>query len=160
MKLNEVSLLMPIKANPYEHQIKAFAFVCGLFGIFNAPYHSRGAALLMEMGCGKTITSIAVAGALYQFGKINRILIVAPLSILGVWDEEFEKFADFPYTLTVLKGSCSKKKEQLEEVSNQGLQIVVVNYESAWRLERELLKFSADLIIADEDTKLNRRRLL
>lgn len=154
MKLNEVSLLMPIKANPYEHQIKAFGFVCGLFGIFNAPYYSRGAALLMEMGCGKTITSIAVAGALYQFGKINRILIVAPLSILGVWDEEFEKFADFPYTLTVLKGSSSKKKEQLEEVSDKGLQIVVVNYESAWRLERELLRYNADLIIADEGHKI------
>lgn len=154
MKLNEVSLLMPIKANPYEHQIKAFAFVCGLFGIFNVPYYSRGAALLMEMGCGKTITSIAVAGALYQFGKINRILIVAPLSILGVWDEEFEKFADFPYTLTVLKGSSSKKKEQLEEVSDKGLQIVVVNYESAWRLERELLRYNADLIIADEGHKI------
>lgn len=154
MKLNEVSMLMPIKANPYEHQIKAFGFVCGLFGIFNAPYYSRGAALLMEMGCGKTITSIAVAGALYQFGKINRILIVAPLNILGVWDEEFEKFADFPYTLTVLKGSSSKKKEQLEEVSDKGLQIVVVNYESAWRLERELLRFNADLIIADEGHKI------
>lgn len=154
MKLNEVSLLMPIKANPYEHQIKAFGFVCGLFGIFNAPYYSRGAALLMEMGCGKTITSIAVAGALYQFGKINRILIVAPLSILGVWDEEFEKFADFPYTLTVLKGSSSKKKEQLEAVSDKGLQIVVVNYESAWRLERELLRYNADLIIADEGHKI------
>lgn len=154
MKLNEVSMLMPIKANPYEHQIKAFGFVCGLFGIFNAPYYSRGAALLMEMGCGKTITSIAVAGALYQFGKINRILIVAPLSILGVWDEEFEKFADFPYTLTVLKGSSSKKKEQLEEVSDKGLQIVVVNYESAWRLERELLRFNADLIVADEGHKI------
>lgn len=154
MKLNEVSLLMPIKANPYEHQIKAFGFVCGLFGIFNAPYYSRGAALLMEMGCGKTITSIAVAGALYQFGKINRILIVAPLSILGVWDEEFEKFADFPYTLTVLKGSSSKKKEQLEEVSDKGLQIVVVNYESAWRLERELLRYNADMIIADEGHKI------
>ncbi len=154
MKLNEVSLLMPIKANPYEHQIKAFAFVCGLFGIFNVPYYSRGAALLMEMGCGKTITSIAVAGVLYQFGKINRILIVAPLSILGVWDEEFEKFADFPYTLTVLKGSSSKKKEQLEELSDKGLQIVVVNYESAWRLERELLRYNADLIIADEGHKI------
>lgn len=154
MKLNEVSMLMPIKANPYKHQIKAFAFVCGLFGIFNAPYYSRGVALLMEMGCGKTITSIAVAGALYQFGKIKRILIVAPLSILGVWDEEFEKFADFPYTLTVLTGSCSKKKEQLEEVSDKGLQIVVVNYESAWRLERELLRYNADLIIADEGHKI------
>lgn len=154
MKLDEVSMLMPIKANPYEHQIKAFGFVCGLFGVIPAAYRSSGAALLMEMGCGKTITSIAVAGCLYQFGKIKRILIVAPLSILGVWDEEFEKFANFPYTLTVLKGSCAKKKEQIEELSNEGLQIVVVNYESAWRLEKELLRFNADLIIADEGHKL------
>lgn len=28
MKLDEISMLMPIKANPYEHQIKAFGFVC------------------------------------------------------------------------------------------------------------------------------------
>ena len=29
---------------------------------------------------------------MYQFGKVDRVLIVAPLSILGVWKEEFEKF--------------------------------------------------------------------
>lgn len=154
MEWNEISTLMPIKAKPYEHQTRAFAFVCGLFGLFHGSYYSRGAALLMEMGCGKTITSIAVAGALYQFKKVRRILIVAPLSILGVWDEEFEKFADFPYTLTVLRGSSARKKEQLEEISNEGLQIVVVNYESAWRLEKELLRFQADLIIADEGHKI------
>ena len=54
---------------------------------------------------------------MYQFGKVDRVLIVAPLSILGVWEEEFEKFADFPYTLTVLKGTVAKKKKQLEELS-------------------------------------------
>lgn len=154
MKLDEISLLMPIKANPYEHQIKAFGFVCGLYGIFNAPFYSRGAALLMEMGCGKTITSIAITGCLYQFEKVNRVLVVAPLSILGVWEEEFERFAAFPFSLTLLKGSTAKKKEQLEEVSDKGLQIVVVNYESAWRLEKELKRFDADLIIADEGHKI------
>lgn len=49
MTLDEVSLLMPIKANQYKHQIKAFGFVYSLFGIFNAPFYSRGAALLMEI---------------------------------------------------------------------------------------------------------------
>ncbi|MFQ7031876.1 MAG: SNF2-related protein [Clostridium sp.] len=39
----------------------------------------------MEMGTGKTITSIGISGILYQFGRVNRILVVAPLSILGVW---------------------------------------------------------------------------
>lgn len=123
MKLNEISLLMPIKAKAYAHQIKAFGFVCGLFGIFNAPFYSRGAALLMEMGCGKTITAIAITGCLYQFEKVNRVLVVAPLGILGVWEEEFERFSAFPFSLTVLKGSMAKKKEQLEEISDEGHKI-------------------------------------
>lgn len=71
---------------------------------------------------------------------MNRVLVVAPLSILGVREEEFSKFADFPYSLTVLKGTSAKKKEQLGKLPTEGLQVVVVNYESAWRLEKDLLR--------------------
>ena len=56
------------------------------------------------VGTGKTITGIAVTGALFKSGRIRRALVVAPLSILGVWDEEFSKFAGFDYTLAVLTG--------------------------------------------------------
>ena len=42
---------------------------------------------------------------MYQYGQVNRVLVVAPLSILGVWKEEFDKFADFPYSLTILKAT-------------------------------------------------------
>lgn len=70
----------------------------------------------MEMGCGKTITSIAIAGILHQYRYIKKILLTAPLSILGVWEQEFARFADFHFTLTVLKGSISQKKEQLKKL--------------------------------------------
>ncbi len=89
---------------------------------------------------------------------IDRVLIVAPLSILGVWEEEFEKFADFPYSLTILSGTVDKKREQLVSLTHDGLQVVVVNYESAWRLEKELLAYNADLVIADEAHKLKENR--
>ena len=112
----------------------------------------------MEMGCGKTLTSIGIAGALYQFGKVNRLLVVAPLSILGVWEQEFAEFADYPYTLTVLKGASSDKARMLQSIESRGLQIVVVNYESAWRIEKDLLRFDADLIIADEAHKIKEAR--
>ena len=91
-------------------------------------------------------------------GRSTRVLVVAPLSILGVWEEEFDKFADFPYSLTILKGTVAKKKEQLTKLPDEGLQVVVVNYESAWRLEKELLAYNADLIIADEAHKLKENR--
>ena len=155
---DSIELMMPIKAKPYEHQKKAFAFACDKFGVFDGKMKSCGTALLMEMGTGKTITSISVAGCMYRFEKIDRLLIVAPLSILGVWEEEFEKFADFPYSLIILKGTAAKKKEKLKNLPNDGLQVVVVNYETAWRLEKELLAFNADMIIADEAHKLKENR--
>ena len=155
---NNPSLPMPVKVRPYMHQQAAFDFACKKFGLIPSDSRSRGVALLMEMGCGKTLTSIGIAGILYQFGLVNRVLVVAPLSILGVWDEEFSSMAAFPYSLTVLKGTSEKKRQQIREMSGDGLQVLVVNYESARILERELLQYDADLIIADEGHKLKENR--
>jgi len=106
------------------------------------------------MGTGKSMTTIAVAGRLYLDRKIERMLIVAPLSILGVWQEEFRKFADYPYSLAVLNGPASRKSENLRQISTNGLIVGVINYESAWRLEDELAAWDADLIVCDEGHKI------
>ena len=82
------------------------------------------------------------------------MLIVAPLSILGVWQEEFRKFADFEYSLTILNGSESKKIEKIRQMPTSGLQVAVINYESAWRMEQELAAWDADLIVCDEGHKI------
>lgn len=82
------------------------------------------------------------------------MLIVAPLSILGVWEEEFQKFAAFPYALAVLSGTSAKKLDTLRHMNGTALQVVVVNYESAWRLEKALTAWHPDLIIADEGHKI------
>jgi hypothetical protein len=120
MEQNQINR-MPIKAHPYEHQRRAFEFACCLFGLTgHDPPTSRGVALLMEMGTGKSLTTIAVAGHLWIDRKVERMLIVAPLSILGVWQEKFRKFADFEYSLVVLNGSESKKIEKLRQMPTSG----------------------------------------
>ena len=81
-----------------------------------------------------------MAGTLFETGKIKKLLIVCPLSICGVWEEEFSKFADFDYNLKVLKGTSEKKSEILSSLSGQALQVAVVNYESVWRLESQVKK--------------------
>ena len=145
---------MPITVPPYDHQQKGYEFVLGLFGVLPSKIHSDGAALLMEMGTGKSLTSIGVAGTLYQYGFINRLLIVAPLSITTVWQDEFQKFADFPYSLAVLEGSSDKKRKTLDSFSGEGLNVLVINYESLWRLEAELAAWQPDMIVADEGHKI------
>jgi SNF2 family DNA or RNA helicase len=151
--MREETPTLPVHATPYRHQAEAFLFASGKLGLSTAS-SGGGIALLMEMGTGKSLTSIAVIGALTQAGKIKRVLIVAPLSILGVWQEEFSKFAAFGYTLEILSGTGGKKADTLRHLNGTSLQVAVVNYESAWRLEKELLKWDADLILCDEGHKL------
>jgi SNF2 family DNA or RNA helicase len=91
---------------------------------------------------------------LYNAGRIRRVLIVAPLSILGVWQDEFNNFADFDYNLAVLTGTSAKKIDTLRHLNGNALQVAVINYESAWRLEKELTAWNPDLIIADEGHKI------
>lgn len=72
-----------------------------------------------------------------------------------MWDDEFSKFAAFDYQLTVLSGTGAKKANALSNLCNTDkLQVVVVNYESAWRLESEIIAWKPDLIILDEAHKI------
>ena len=91
---------------------------------------------------------------MYNAGRIRRVLIVAPLSILGVWQDEFNNFADFDYNLAVLTGTSAKKIDTLRHLNGNAFQVAVINYESAWRLEKELATWNPDLIIADEGHKI------
>ncbi len=91
---------------------------------------------------------------MFETGKIKKLLIVCPLSICGVWEEEFSKFADFDYNLKILKGSLEKKAEALCSLQGPALQIAVVNYESVWRIEKQIKNWHPDMIICDESNKI------
>ena len=115
---------------------------------------SKSVAILAEMGTGKTLISIGIAGYLYLQKEINKLLIVAPLSITKVWEEEFAKFADFEYQAKVLEGSSKKKNEELKNLFGNKLQVAIINYESCWRMEKEIADWKPDMIICDESSKI------
>ncbi len=79
---------------------------------------------------------------------------MCPLSICGVWEEEFSKFADFNYDLKILKGSSDSKAMTLNTMNGDILQVAVVNYESVWRIEPQIKDWEPDIIICDESHKI------
>jgi superfamily II DNA or RNA helicase len=63
------------KTEPYSHQIKALEMS------WNKSYF----AYFMEMGTGKSKVLIDNIAMLYDQGKINGALIVAPKGVIGTW---------------------------------------------------------------------------
>ncbi len=119
----------------------------------------KGFGLLFEMGCGKTLTAIAIAGAAYEKGEIEKVLVVAPTSVCSVWPKEFSDYANFKYKVNVLLGDKKKRLQELEALKNfpfKALKVAVINYESTWRegLFEALIDWKPDLVIADESQRI------
>lgn len=144
-KIEEIKV--PVKATLYEHQLKGVKIA-----LLNA-----GFGILFDMGLGKTLTTIAIMGIRYLRGEVSKVLVVAPSSVCPVWPKDLAQFADFPYNVEYLSGTKQKRLEKLNALDIgffHGLKIAIINYESAWRLEKELLNFKPDMIVCDESQRI------
>ena len=120
---------------------------------------NKGFGFLFEMGTGKTLTSIATTGAMYQMGAIKTVLIVAPTSVCPVWPNDIREYADFRCRIGVLLGDKEKRLRELDAVKTyplKALKIAVINYESIWRegIFEALMDWRPDMIIADESQRI------
>jgi len=156
----------PVKAELFKHQIRGancalltFGWDPAAEGFEAAQNGGRGYGELFEMGCGKTLTAIAIAGVLWQYGKVNKLLVVAPTSVVGVWPKEFAEYADFAFVAAPLLGDKSKRIEALKDLDRDrsgALQVAIINYESTWRegIYEALEGWDPDMIIADESQRI------
>lgn len=69
------------KTKPYKHQVRALK---------HALRHYEAVALFMPMRSGKTKTAIDWVGMLHLKFGIERVLIVCPLSVVGVWKKQLK----------------------------------------------------------------------
>lgn len=159
-KSNEVSLTefdYDFKTVPYNHQKKALELSRDL------PYF----AFFMEMGSGKTKTTIDNAGWLFEKGKIDTLLVLAPNNVHIQWVvDEIPKH--LPERINYKAGAYSstmkaKEKRILEELmkpDENAFRILAVNIEAMSRksgLEicEKFLKTSCKRMIAlDEGTRI------
>lgn len=75
-------MIYSFKTKPYKHQVDALKKILPL---------KRGGGLFMDMGTGKTKVAIDYANIKEMKGEIDRVLVLGPLSTLGVWDSEIRK---------------------------------------------------------------------
>jgi len=109
------------RTKPYAHQVSAVKKLLST---------DFGGALLMEPRTGKTKTLIDYVSILYQLGKVERVLVFCPVSVMGVWKDEFETHCPFEYQIIVWDSVVRKNYPRIPRRRDGKLQIVVVNYDA------------------------------
>ena len=126
------------KYAPFDHQKKTSAFLT----------MNRKSFCFNEQGTGKTASAIWAADYLMKQGKIKRVLVICPLSIMdSAWREDLFTFA--PHRSVDIAHGASKKRKA---IIGQGADFVIINYDGVEIVSEEIAKGSFDLIVVDEAT--------
>ena len=126
------------KLKPFDHQKTTSAFLT----------LNKRAFCFNEQGTGKTASAIWASDYLMKEGKINRVLVICPLSIMdSAWRADLFTFA-MHRTVDIAYGSSEKRRK----IINQGAEYVIINYDGVEIVADEIANGGFDLIIADEAT--------
>lgn len=123
------------KLKPYAHQRKAMNEAVG--NLSSVGFH----ALFMEMGTGKTKTTIDTFMAMVAAGVVNALVVVSPKSLMSTWrDEEIPKHITIDVESLCWDGKATKKSQFSFECFIQSTKpiIYIVNVEAFQSLNDEL----------------------
>jgi SNF2 family DNA or RNA helicase len=128
----------PGQYKPYAHQRTTAAFLT----------MNKRAFCFNEQGTGKTASAIWASDFLMKQGKVNRVLIICPLSIMdSAWRNDLFSFA-MHRTVDVAYGA----KEKRRKIIQQGSDYVIINYDGVDIVADEIIQGGFDCIIVDEAT--------
>lgn len=106
-------------------------------------YKGGGIALFMDMGTGKTITSLSC----FKKSGCHKLLVVCLATKTDDWTKE-----DNSLNIVALNKASVKKNIELLENNN----MVSISFERVWRLEKEIMKWidKDTFVIIDESHKI------
>ena len=121
---------------PFEHQKTTASFLT---------LHPR-AFCLNEQGTGKTGSVIWAADYLMKLGRIKRVLVICPLSIMdSAWRADLFKFAMHRH-VDIAYGS----REKRTRIINSEAEFVIINYDGVEIVQDEIANGGFDLVVIDE----------
>lgn len=108
------------------------------------------AAVLLDMGLGKTVISLtAIADLLFNSFEAHRILVVAPLRVArDTWPAEIAKWEHLQHlTYAVCVGTPKERRAALMS----GADITIINRENlGWLIDSSGFDFDYDMVVIDE----------
>jgi len=126
------------KFKPFEHQKTTAGFLT----------MNKRSFCFNEQGTGKTASAIWAADFLLTKKRINRVLVICPLSIMdSAWREDLFTFA-MHRKVDVAYGSATQRKKVIEGDA----EFVIINYDGVKIVADAVAAGGFDLVIVDEAT--------
>ena len=126
----------PGQYKPFDHQKTTAGFLT---------LHKR-AFCFNEQGTGKTGSVIWASDYLLKQGKIKRVLVICPMSIMdSAWRADLFKFAMHRH-VDIAYGNPDKRRK----VIAGDAEYVIINYDGVEIVKDEIAKGGFDLIVVDE----------
>ena len=124
------------RLTPFDHQKTTASFLS----------IRKRAFCFNEQGTGKTASVIWAADYLMKMGKVRRVLVLCPLSIMkSAWQQDLFKFA-MHRSCSVAHGSA----KQREKIIAAGAEFVVINFDGVATVKDQIAAGGFDLIVVDE----------
>ena len=128
----------PYGLTMYDHQKETATFIL----------KNKRCFVFDSIGTGKTISSLSAYDFLMIHGKVSKVLVVAPISVMrSTWTDHILKF--YPgRTFTVLHGTKAQRIANLKLDCN----FYICNTDGIKILEKEIIAKGFDAVIIDEST--------
>ncbi|MFS1519639.1 SNF2-related protein [Bacillus sp. SCS-151] len=110
----------------------------------------KAVGLLLEMGMGKTISTLtAITELLHNYFEVTKVLVIAPKRVAeDTWSRETEKWDHTKYLrVSKVLGAKDKRLKALDEKAD----IYVINRENVeWLVEHYKAEWPFDMVVIDE----------
>ena len=104
---------------------------------------TNSTALFWDMGLGKTITALEVFKKFK--GKVDKLLVLCPLSMMDEWCKEFEN---------QVGGKAMPYKQALKKGCLNECDCIAINYEMVWRVDDYSWVNNKTMIVCDESHRI------
>jgi SNF2 family DNA or RNA helicase len=149
------------KTKPYQHQLTAL----------EKSWNRETYAYFMEMGTGKTKVLIDNAAMLYDRGKIDGLLVIAPKGVIGTWyNQELPTHLPNHIEKVVVMWQANINKKQQQKLTTlfeieTALHIFIMNVEAlstdkGLKFAKKFLSSHRTLITIDESTTIKNPKAL
>ncbi|XP_050519946.1 DNA repair and recombination protein RAD54B-like isoform X2 [Daktulosphaira vitifoliae] len=140
---------------PHQKEGIIFLYSC-VIGLKNPDYF--GAILADEMGLGKTFQTISLIWMLLKRGPygeplVKRVLIVAPSSLVGNWQNEFIRWLGRD-RLRLFVIEQKRKPSEFSQLPARNYPVLIISYDMLIRYIEDIEKICFDLMVCDEGHRL------